>query len=582
MAAKTEVDPYERLLEEAPWIRAGQALLITREWVGQHCIVPDGFEKGDSFELVGWQAWALLSFYRVKPRARRGQLAPAFHHRRAQIVLPQKAGKAPYTAAHICVEGVGPALFAGWARGGETWDCREQGCDCGWVYEYQPGEAMGMRWPTPLIQITATSEDQTDNVYDALRPMIDDGPLAELIPKTGEEFIRLPGGRIDVVTSNARSRLGQRVTFVPQDETGFWTAESGMIKVAEVQRRGLAGMGGRAEETTNAWDPNEGSVAQRTAEAAERTGDIFRLHPEAPRGLSYANKAERKKIHRHVYLGSRWIDLDAIDAEAIELLGVDAAQAERFFGNRCVAGSGAAFDIDVFSALKAPNRVAEHSLITIGVDGARYQDALALVATDARSGYQWPLDIIERPPDAGEDYEHDQARADGAMLDAFERFNVWRVYIDDQWIDHLVSLWMNRWGSKRIVVWHTYRPRQIAWAIREYEQAIASGDIAHDGSELFLRHIANARRRMLTVRDDHERFMHTLAKPADKSPLKIDAAMAAVLSWKACTDAREAGAVWLGDDPPAPTAPRVYAANEAPPAEEWTDAEPVGPMGPMS
>jgi hypothetical protein len=89
--------------------------------------------------------WCLLNFYRLKPTAKVGQLAPAFEYRRSQIVLPQKAGKAPYTAAHVCVEGVGPALFAGWAKGGELWDCRDHGCGCGWVYEYQPGEAMGMR-----------------------------------------------------------------------------------------------------------------------------------------------------------------------------------------------------------------------------------------------------------------------------------------------------------------------------------------------------------------------------------------------------------------------------------------------------
>src|SRR5436190_12092792 len=92
-------------------------LLVAAEWVEAHCIVPDGFDKGEPFELVDWQAWALLNFYRVRPDARVGQLAPAFHYRRAQVVLPQKAGKAPYTAAHICVEAVGPALFAGWAEG---------------------------------------------------------------------------------------------------------------------------------------------------------------------------------------------------------------------------------------------------------------------------------------------------------------------------------------------------------------------------------------------------------------------------------------------------------------------------------
>ena len=32
---------------------------------------------------------------------------------------------------------------------------------------------MGRPWPTPLIQITAFSDDQTGNIYDALKPMID-------------------------------------------------------------------------------------------------------------------------------------------------------------------------------------------------------------------------------------------------------------------------------------------------------------------------------------------------------------------------------------------------------------------------
>jgi hypothetical protein len=249
-------------------------LLVAADWAQHHCVVPDGFRRGEWFEYVDWQLWSLLNWYRVRPGAVFSEKpAEAFLYRRSQIVGPQKCGKAPYTASHICVEGVGPAVFAGWARGGEVYDCREHGCGCGWTYPYQPGEAMGRCWPTPLIQITAFSEKQTDNIYSALRPMIDNGPLRELIPKTGEELIRLPGGgRIDVVTSEARSRLGARVTFVPQDETGMWTESAKMLEVATTQRRGAAGMGGRVEETTNAWDPNQGSVAQLTAEAPSASG----------------------------------------------------------------------------------------------------------------------------------------------------------------------------------------------------------------------------------------------------------------------------------------------------------------------
>ena len=100
---------------------------------------------------------------------------------------------------------------------------------------------------TPLIQITAFSEDSTENTYDALRPMIELGRLADVLPKTGEEFIRLPGGgRIDTVTSSNQSRLGQRATFITQDEVGIWTHQNKMAKLADVQWRNLAGMGGRS------------------------------------------------------------------------------------------------------------------------------------------------------------------------------------------------------------------------------------------------------------------------------------------------------------------------------------------------
>ena len=108
-----------------------------------------------------------------------------------------------YSATLKGAEGVAPVLFRDWARGGEVYDCADHGCDCGWGWIYEEGEPIGMAWPTPLIQITAVSEESTDNTYDALRPMIDEGPLHKLIPKTGEEFIRLPNKGRMVPTTDA-------------------------------------------------------------------------------------------------------------------------------------------------------------------------------------------------------------------------------------------------------------------------------------------------------------------------------------------------------------------------------------------
>lgn len=329
--------------------RSDAPLLITIDWIEHHCAIPDGDDVGGRFELSDAQASFVANHYMVKAGAKPGQKSPAFRFRRSQLVRAQKWGKSPLIAAFICLEAVGPALFAGWAVDGDEYRCSDHGCPCGWVYEYEPGEPMGRPWVTPLIQVTATSEGQTDNTYDSLRPMIEGGPLTALIPHTTETFIRLPGGgRIEVVTSKPNSRLGQRVTFVAQDETGIWTESNKMQRVAQHQRRGLSAMGGRAIETTNAWDPSENSVAQQTYEAGEP--DIHVDFRKPPSHLSWKNKRERRKIMQFNYADAPWAlaNLPTIEGEVNEAVKKDPADSERFFGNRLVYGAGAWLPADAW------------------------------------------------------------------------------------------------------------------------------------------------------------------------------------------------------------------------------------------
>jgi hypothetical protein len=318
-------------------------------WIAHHCRVPDGFTRGAAFKQSDWQFWCTANHYRIRDEARwvpeRPLLNQAFTYRRSQVVAPQKTGKGPWAAGITCVEAVGPAVFGGWAGKGDGYACSDNGCGCGWEHEYLPGEAMGIRHPSPLIQLTATSEDQVDNILRPLKAMIRLGPLSDLL-LIREDFIRIVGeagnedmDRIDAVTSNAQSKLGNPISFAFQDESGLYTKTNKMVKVAETQRRGAAGMGGRTIETSNAWDPSENSTAQRTFES--QASDIFKFFRQPPAELSYGNKRDRAKIHKFVYEGSPWVDLASIEAEASELMETDRAQAERFFGNRLVSGSGA-------------------------------------------------------------------------------------------------------------------------------------------------------------------------------------------------------------------------------------------------
>lgn len=328
-------------------------------WIEAHCRVPQGFARGQAFRQADWQFWCTANHYRVRPDAEwipeRPLLNQAFVFRRSQIVGPQKTGKGPWSAAIVAAEAVGPVIFGGWAKRGDRYRCEDHGCSCGFVFRYNPGEPKGIRHPSPLLQLTATSEDQVDtNLFGPLRASIRMGPLKELLA-VREGFVRILGGsddpetdRIDVVTASAQSRLGNPISFAVQDEAGLYTTTNKMRKVAETQRRGAAGMGGRTLETTNAWDPTEQSVAQTTYESA-RT-DIFRFYRNPDLNpalrdkhglpLSYSRKEHRRRIHEYAYEGSWWVSLDSIEAEAAELMERDPAQAERFFGNRLVYGAG--------------------------------------------------------------------------------------------------------------------------------------------------------------------------------------------------------------------------------------------------
>jgi hypothetical protein len=528
--------------------RANQPLWIAIDWMEAHCMVPDGFRKGQPLRFYNFQGDFFVHHYLVRGDAEwhpdNPVLGPAFVYSRSLLVGPQGLGKNPTIACQCCLEGVGPALWGGFAGKDEGYACADHGCRCGWEYPYDVGEPKGMLWPTPLVQITAFSQDSTDNTWDALRPMIELGPLSDVIPKTGEEFIRLPNdGRIDTVTSSDKSRLGQRITFAPQDELGLWTKANSMDKLADTQYRNLSKMGGRASLTTNAWDPGEHSIAQREYESSEP--GVWKQYTEPPANLSYADKRERHKMHLAVYPpdvrreNGGHVDLDSIEAEAAKVFAHDPSQAARFYGNKLVSGGGKAFDSIAWNKLADARVVASKALVTLGFDGSRSGDWSALVATEIVTGYQWPLGIWD--PGKYPGHEIPRSLVDEAVDLAFATFDVWRFYADPPyWKDELAA-WQGRYGEKVVIPWETYRPRQISWAVRNFGEAIAKGLIKHDGDTTFATHIGNAYRRPTNVRDDKGEPMWTISKETPDSGLKIDTAMAAILSWEARTDAVASG-----------------------------------------
>lgn len=498
---------------------------IVGNWIQSHVAIPDGDHQGEPFLLTGEQWTFLLHYYALDAQGK-------FVHRRGGLMVrPQKAGKSPFAAALIAAEAAGPTRFAGWEN----------------------GEPVGKRHSTPWIQVAAVSEDQAGNVYRALVPMLQLGDVAHEIDDVGLTRIVLPGGgRIEPVTAAHRSRVGARTTFAVLDELSFWLPANHGHELADAMLRNLAGMRGRFVGITNAWSLNEDSAAERIA----GEGGVFVDSPE-PGRYSIANKRERRKALRRVYGDSAtgceaqgnasghiepWIDLDVIDDAVASLIGRDEAQARRFFLNEKVAADASAFDVHRFAELASPDHVpAERAEIVLAADGAFNRDALAVVACELETGFVWPVVIETRPEDADDDYHHDLDRIDGAVVDAFERFRVVRFYVDPQYIEPLVERWQSRWGDTRVVPWFTNRQGPAAHAVRRFAEAIASGELSHDGDPTLTAHVKNAVRRAVSVRDDNGRQLFTVAKDGRNSPRKIDAAMAGVMAWEARYNARREG-----------------------------------------
>lgn len=532
-------------------------MFVCADWIEAHCVIPDQESRGEPFLLGDDQLRFVLSHYTVRDDAvaagdrvsgRIVKAADAFVSRRSQLVRAQKWGKSPLVSAFVCLEGVGPAVFAGFASLGDVYDCRDHGCGCGWVYEYEVGEPMGRPWATPLIQITATTEDQTDNTYDALRPMIELGPLSDVIPKTGEEFIRLPnGGRIDAVTSKGNSRLGQRVTFVVQDETGLWLENNGGWNLAKKQRQGLAGMGGRAIETTNAWNPADNSVAQRTFESKSK--DVNKDFEQPPADLDFKKKADRAKIFAFNYRAAPWVSLGAIEGEAAEMLETSPADAERFFGNRIVSGSGSWMDMPKWEAKKAVPQVVvqPRTRVCLGFDGSDNNDFTG-IRLETLDQFQFTptygandLPTLWEPADWGGRIP--RAEVNAAMDELANRYEIVRGYCDPQFWGSDIDQWAYKYGERVFVEWRTNRIVQMHSALERQRGDIYNPDspFRHDGDPRVEVHFRNAIIRSRALNPLTKERQYILGKPEEHQ--KFDYAMSSVLAHEAVMDAIADGAL---------------------------------------
>lgn len=421
----------------------------------------------------------------------------------------------------------------------------------GWT---KTGEPIGGPVTDPYIPLVAYTEEQSDELaYTAMRVMLEEGPLKNDFDVGLDRILRLKGdGIAQALSGSPNARDGARTTFCHYDETHRWVLprlkDAFKVMQANLPKRKLADAW--SLETTTAFEPGLGSVAESTMEYAQAVANglvedagLFFFHRYAgDREDLHTAEGFRAAVIEASGPSAAWRDIDAIVSLWKDPTS-DRAYLERVYANRLVRGATQAFDVGRWKALAKPGHaVADGRAIALGFDGAMFHDATGLVATDIETGFQWVVGAWERPPHVPE-WQVPTAEVDALVEATFRRYTVLRMYADPPYWQAWIAKWAGtEWGKDRVLEWWTNRRKPMTYALNNFDAATKEGLLSHDGDARLTRHIGNARRKDLPgERDEQGKALWLIQKERPDSPHKIDLAMAATLSWEARTDAIAAG-----------------------------------------
>ena len=495
------------------------------EWAGRWLCQPDGPQAGEPWNFTNEQARFLLWWYAFDESLR-------FIYRSGVYRRMKGAGKNPFAAAISAIELLGPCR--------PTTRLDDRG--------YAIGEPQYSSW----VQTAAVTREQTKNAMTLMPALLSKGAIEEYGVDMGKEIIYANRGRcrMESVTSSPRALEGGRPTFIVCDETHWWLLNNEGHAMADVIARNAAKSrdgAARRLAITNAHAPGQDSVAERDYEAWQKIeqglapADMLYDCLEAPDGIELSDDESVRNGIAAARGDSDWLDPQRILAE-IRDPRTSVAVTYRFYLNKIHAEEDKPFDKAKFAELARPGYVvAKGALITLGFDGSLVRDHTALIATEVESGYQWVAGHWE-PEQMGGEITIDFAAVDQTVDHVFEEYDVWRMYADPyKWGTYLAK-WAGKYGDK-VVSWPTTNYKKMAHAVAAYRVAIEGGDLSHDGDRRLVAAVGNAHKHMLNIRDDDGELMYVIQKERPDSPLKIDPAVAAVLSWQTAQDAIATGAL---------------------------------------
>jgi len=402
-------------------------------------------------------------------------------------------GKDPFAAVLAIVEFVGPSQFSHFDEKDEP-----------------VGKAHRRAW----VQVAAVSRDQTRNTMTLMPALMSQKLIDAYGIKAGAELIRANKGRcrIEAVTSNYRSLEGGRSTFVILNETHHWIKSNQGDLMYETVANNTAKMSCRYLAITNAYLPGEGSVAEKMREQYEKvqqgtepdTGLLYdTIEADERTPLTEAGLRAALPILRG---DAVWLNVDSILSVALDT-SISEARRRRMWLNQVVTDKDALYAAHHLRSLIRDVDLRPDDEIVLGFDGARYEDAAALVAIRIRDRATFLVKAWEKPSTWDTHtrgrWEVNTADVDNAVRTAFRMFtvkvffadvNLWESYITEWTTDFGTSLAVKATAAGAIGWDMRNSAKETTRAHERFMGALTDGSIVFNGDETLRRHTMNARR----------------------------------------------------------------------------------------
>ena len=425
---------------------------------------------------------------------------------------------------------------------------------------WEDGEAVGRPHHSPSIIIAAVSETQAKTTLKQARWLFSKAMIAQFGIDIGQVAITAFGGRADisVLSASFRSAEGRPTSFAIENEVQHWVSGNNGLDLAETidgnVAKGSFGLS-RKLMISNAFEPGEDSVLERTREAYFKAVEYKALHPEEQGGAGiYYDSLEAdpdvpmtpsalRAVLPEIRGDSVWLDEESFLSSAMKT-SRPVSQSKRMYLNQIVTSSDALFEPgDLRDCVdRIPLRKGE--AITLGFDGARRRDSTALIACRLSDKKLFTLAVWEQP-DGDDEWRLESELVDAEVQAAFRDYQVVAFYADVNLWESEITAWSDQFRDRLVVraspnstVGYDMRGglKKTTLTNETIVAAVQQKALVYDGHETLTRHLLNVRRH-------GNRFGVSFRKESRDSPKKIDAYAAALLAFMAANDVAERGKI---------------------------------------